>query len=311
MARLIREIFFLRRGERRALVFIIVLLTFTVALKVRVGSRTVQEHRVDTSFYESMRKLKGELAQIMEQEAANREQNGSMYEDQYDKHIEELVKITPFPFNPNTVPEDSLHMMNLSGFVTRNLIRYRNAGGTFRKAEDLKKIYGMDSATYVELAPYIRIRAPRSHDFYPEKRKWDSVPVIGLNSADSVLLMKIPGIGPSYSRRIIKYREMLGGYHDVWQLWEVYGMDSVRFKALKQYCVLDTQNIKRLALNKASFRDLISHPYISRSETYAILQYLDFADSITSIEELSRNQVIEEERLRRVAPYLCIGENED
>ncbi len=311
MPRLIREIFFLRRGERRALVFIMVLLSFTVAVRVKVESRMVQEHRADTSFYGSMRKLKGELAQIMEQEAASREQKGSVYEEQHKKSVEEEVKITPFPFNPNTVPEDSLQMMNLSGFVTGNLIRYRNAGGTFRKAEDLQRIYGMDSATYVKLAPYIRIRAPLLQDFHQEKRTWDAVPVIGLNSADSVLLMKIPGIGPSYSSRIIKYREMLGGYHDARQLWEVYGMDSVRFKALEQYCVLDTQNIKRIELNNASFRDLISHPYISRSETYAILQYLDFADSIASIEELLRNQIIEEERLTRVAPYLCIGKDQD
>jgi len=288
-----------------------ILLICTVTVRVRVGSRVVPEHQADTSFYEAMKRLAVEVAQKVEQEEISREKTAIERQKQSSIAVQEAVQITPFPFNPNTIPEDSLQMMNLPGFVYRNLIRYRKAGGTFHKAEDLKKIYGLDSATYEKLSPFIRIRPSISKKTYREKRNWDAVPVIGLNSADSTMLMLIPGIGPSYSRRIIKYREMLGGYYDTRQLWEVYGMDSARYKVLEEYCVVDTQYIKHIELNKATFRELISHPYISRSETYAILQYRDFAENISTIEELLNNQIIEEERLTKVAPYLRMGDDQD
>src|SRR5665647_1059817 len=50
---------------------------------------------------------------------------------------------------------------------------------------------------------------------------------LDLNSADSLHLLEIPGIGPVFASRIIRYRTLLGGYYAVDQLREVYGMRAV------------------------------------------------------------------------------------
>jgi DNA uptake protein ComE-like DNA-binding protein len=127
-----------------------------------------------------------------------------------------------------------------------------------------------------------------------------------LNDADSLILLSIPGIGPSYSKRILKYRDMLGGYISFDQLWEVYGMDSIRYNAIREFTVLDPTRIEQIPLNTATFKELISHPYIEKAETYAILQYKDFVDSIKSVYELKSNQIIDHDRFIRMLPYLTI-----
>ena len=63
-------------------------------------------------------------------------------------------------------------------------------------------------------------------------------------------------------------------------------MDSAKYHFVMQHCVVDSSNLRRIDLNSASFKELISHPYISRSETYAILQYRNFKDRINHPDEL-------------------------
>ncbi len=63
---------------------------------------------------------------------------------------------------------------------------------------------------------------------------------IEINSADTAMLMRIRGIGPVFSRRIVRYREILGGYHNVAQLREVYGMDEGRFTDTEPFLYADT-----------------------------------------------------------------------
>ena len=48
--------------------------------------------------------------------------------------------------------------------------------------------------------------------------------VVEINTADSAELMRLNGIGASFSRRIVKYRNLLGGFISKEQLLEVYGM---------------------------------------------------------------------------------------
>ena len=314
MRKLFREFFFLRRGERRALLLVMLLLTGSIGARIYVANRPLPQAEFDHDFLQQMERLKAELIVAAEQEELERiRERERLWAERRlgnSRVGESAGEPAPFPFDPNTVPADSLRMINIPGYVVENILKYRSAGGKFRMPEDIGKIYGMDSSVLRALLPYVRITMLR-----PEFNEWqdkqrsastaiDSVPVIELNAADSAELTMVPGIGPSYSMRIIKYRELLGGYADAGQLMEVYGMDSARYHAMMQYCVLDTGMVRRLDLNRATFRELIAHPYIDRSETYAIIQYRDYRECIEDPEELFVNQIIEQERFVRMAPYL-------
>jgi competence protein ComEA len=55
--------------------------------------------------------------------------------------------------------------------------------------------------------------------------------VVELNAADSAKLTTIDGIGGAFAKRIIYYRERLGGFIAKEQLKEVFGIDELKVRA--------------------------------------------------------------------------------
>lgn len=96
-----------------------------------------------------------------------------------------------------------------------------------------------------------RIRRESKPDFpsYPKIEKWPQGTVVELNSADTTTLKKVPGIGSVFAKRIIKYRDLLGGFYSVEQLGEVYGIDEERYEAMKSWFSVDLSAIRQLFVN--------------------------------------------------------------
>lgn len=88
---------------------------------------------------------------------------------------------------------------------------------------------------------------------------------IDLNTADSAAFETLPGIGPAFASRIIKYRTLLGGYLKVEQLKEVYGMSEETYERIKPLCTLSTTAVKMIpaeTLWKTPYK--FYHPYLSK-----------------------------------------------
>jgi len=127
---------------------------------------------------------------------------------------------------------------------------------------------------------------------------------IDINRADSADLLPLPGIGPVFAGRIIKYRNLLGGFANVEQLEEVYGMSIETLDLIKDGVAIDTSAIHKIQLNSATFRELLRHPYLEYEDVKAIVNYRDFKDTIQSFKELQSNYILSDSLLRQVLPYL-------
>ena len=127
---------------------------------------------------------------------------------------------------------------------------------------------------------------------------------MGLNEADSVALLKLPGIGPVFAGRIIKYRSLLGGYYRIEQLSEIYGMRQETLDLVNPFLVLDTTFLKKLKLNKCEFRDLLRHPYLEYEDVLALVNYIDLEGEIRSHVEIRENGLLADSTLERIVPYL-------
>ena len=90
--------------------------------------------------------------------------------------------------------------------------------------------------------------------------------IVELNQADTLTLKKIPGIGSTFARRIVGYRELLGGFYTVEQLAEVYGIDEERYNSLSPWFKVDTTRIRPLRVNQLSYKELLRHPYLNASQ---------------------------------------------
>lgn len=140
------------------------------------------------------------------------------------------------------------------------------------------------------------------------KKRYTADP-IDINRADSAQLLPLPGIGPVYASRIIKYRELLGGFASVDQLAEVYGISKETMDGITGRIVLDTSLIIKLDLNSVTFRELLRHPYLEYEDVKALVNYRDFADTIQSLRELKDNYILPDSVMNKVIPYLYLSKS--
>lgn len=130
--------------------------------------------------------------------------------------------------------------------------------------------------------------------------------LIDLNRADTLELMDIKGIGPVFSRRILRYRDILGGYYKTGQLKEVYGIDGERFLEISPRLVADTSMIKKLRPATDDFGILLRHPYLDYDQVSQIFRLRD-AGKLDSIEDLLTLPDFTDRDIERLSPYLIFN----
>lgn len=128
--------------------------------------------------------------------------------------------------------------------------------------------------------------------------------VVELNSADTTTLMLLHGIGPAFARRIVRYRERIGGYVDESQLLEVYGFTPELLAHIAPYIKLDTLLVKRLKINSIGLKQLIKHPYIEYYQARDIVVLRNQGVIFHSIDDLRAVPSMADSTLRRLDPYL-------
>ena len=114
--------------------------------------------------------------------------------------------------------------------------------------------------------PQIWPRLPQRTTDRQTTEKFPTGTIVELNQADTLTLKKIPGIGSTFARRIVGYRELLGGFYTVEQLAEVYGIDEERYNSLYPWFKVDTTRIRPLPVNQLSYKELLRHPYLNSSQ---------------------------------------------
>lgn len=227
---------------------------------------------------------------------------------------ERRVRLTEF--DPNTADSTLLLQIGLQPWQVRCIYRYRAHGGVYRRPSDFARLYGLTAGQYRALEPYIRIAPdyrpaaevyarpeavePLARDTlrYPVKLK--PTERVALNTADTTLLKRVPGIGSYYARRIVNYRRQLGGYVSVSQLGEIEGMPAEAMA----YFTVDASHIQRLRINELTLAQLRRHPYIDYLQARDICDYRRLKGPISSLAQLRLLHVFPEAALDRLRPYI-------
>ena len=125
-----------------------------------------------------------------------------------------------------------------------------------------------------------------SHPSYTRTEKFKEGTIVELNTADTTILKKVPGIGSAFAKRIVSYRNLLGGYYSVTQLSEVYGVDEDRYNAFVPWFSADPSLISTLAVNSLPQDSLRRHPYINYGQAKVIAQLRKQKGRLTGWENL-------------------------
>lgn len=223
-----------------------------------------------------------------------------------------VQKKASFAFDPNTADSTQLLALGFSPWQVRNIYKYRAKGGRFHQKEDLSRIYGMTGEQLNHLLPLVNIapeyrylehKAPDSlRKEFPvyQSNKFREKTLVDLNTADTALLKRIPGIGNGFAIMIVRRREQLGGYVSVNQLLEINHLpDSL----LPWFVVRSTEGVKKININKASLTELRRHPYLNFYQCRVILEHRRKYGALKSLNDLSLYEEFTEKDLDRLSPY--------
>lgn len=221
--------------------------------------------------------------------------------------LDEDVAVTFFEFNPNTATAEELTALGFSKRLKKGLINYRSKGGEFRVKSDLRKLYGMDSAFYKSLYPFIQLPEKITYEKAAISESKKKAEAFNLNEADTSQFQKIYGIGPVLAKRIVKYRERLGGFVSADQLGEVYGLDSVVVKQILKSSFLSNDFTPlKININTADEALLSSHPYFSKNIARAIVTYRFQHGNYQSVDDLTKINSIDKNVFGKIYPYLTV-----
>lgn len=250
------------------------------------------------------------------------------------------VEPDSFLFDPNEADSTQLLRLGLAPFQVRSIYRYRAKGGRFSTKDDFRRVYRLTNEQWEHLSPLIRIASkyqlvpvvesadprlssvPRAKALgdsvsdslsvgsdssasavakpaYPKKLSGDET--IDVNLADSVLLCRVPGIGPYFSRKVLQYRRRLGGYTSIDQLLEI---ENFPADALAWLEVGDTSVLEKLQINSLSTRKLMKHPYMGYYRASEIADYRRVHGPIRSMEVLKSLPHFSEADILRLSPYI-------
>ncbi|MCA6075560.1 helix-hairpin-helix domain-containing protein [Fulvivirga sedimenti] len=236
----------------------------------------------------------------------------------FTRYIVESAPLTPAvsrpvePFMPDTVSFQGLTSMGMPENVASNLIAYRTKSGGFRDKEQIRSIYGMTDSLFGMISDHLvfkerqRINLKKDRNSQPTNRPGCPDPM-DVNLADSLMLSLLHGIGPVLSSRIISYRSLLGGYVDIRQLLEVYGLKDETFEHIRSRIYVDTDFRPRaIPLKTGTYRELYSHPYLNSRQAVMLLRYRQHHGDSISFEALLDNPLFSADEAERLRPYLII-----
>jgi competence protein ComEA len=215
-----------------------------------------------------------------------------------------------FYFDPNTIGAVAWQTLGLSEKQASVITGYISKGGRFRTKEDLKKSFVISERFYSKIEPWIRIQSqvpgntPADSARAPKQvkdRPW--LASVDLNGADTAQLNTLKGIGNVLAKRIVTYRSLLGGFHSIAQLEEVYGLTPEVIHMNQHRLMVTATNITGIQINTAPEKSLATHPYISKKLAYMIVTIRQ-ERPITSLEDLRKRLPPESIINAHLLPYL-------
>ena len=216
-------------------------------------------------------------------------------------------------YNANTLNDYRGYRLGLSTRALDCLYAFRETHGSLYSLEKFGEVVGIRGPQLEELRARLRFPPRQTGPGKGEYTKYahairkpgQDAEVRDLNAATADDLREVPGIGPVLSRRIVRFRDVLGGYLDESQLLDVYGLPpEVARRAMKRFKVIDIPAIQPLNLNSASVEELARLVYLDRRMAEDLVRRRREKGPYTSIDEITEVESIPADKTARIALYL-------
>lgn len=219
-----------------------------------------------------------------------------------------------YPFNPNFIDDYKGYTLEMTVDQIDRLLDYRaedkwiNSKADFQKVTQVTDEWMKEYGSYFKFPEWVVMAEQRKSNAksinlltYAEKKD--------LNTVTASDLMEVSGIGEALSSRIITYRDKLGGFVDMIQLKDVYGLKYDVIENLKERIALKSPvEVQKKDINTISVLELSELPYFDYEQARVIVNFIKLREGIYDFEELSKIEDFPNYKLDRIQLYLEIKE---
>lgn len=226
----------------------------------------------------------------------------------------EVSKQTIYPFNPNFITDFKGYKLGMSTAEIDRLLKFRRKNLYVNSAEEFQALTKVSDSLLETMQPYFKFpdwvknkKENSSFEKYPNQAfaKKEKIQIIDINVATQEDLIKVYGIGPGLSERILKQKEILGGFVSMDQMSDVWGLSpEVIEKLMAQFKVGAIPVVKKIKINDASAKELQQFPYFRYPLNKEIVTYRSMNGGIKSSEDLIKVKGFPIDKIKIIENYL-------
>ncbi|HEV8083626.1 MAG TPA: helix-hairpin-helix domain-containing protein [Chitinophagaceae bacterium] len=313
----IKDYFSFTAKERKGIIIIISIILLVLFLPLLLPYFNKKVSYNHSEFEKEITQLK-----TLKNDSPHRKIYNSNYENGYvnDYSLSPGNKSDPiaaevFYFDPNTASASDWRKLGIRDKTIKTIQNYISKGGKFYKPEDISKIWGLPPSDVQRLVPYVRISLAAKENASFEKKEYPkplspyspkTIQPVDINLADTSAYISLPGIGSKLSKRIISFRDKLGGFYSIDQVGETYLLPDSTFQKIKPRLILSNTPVKKININTATVDEMKTHPYLRYNLANAIFQYRQQHGNFNSVGEIKKIMIVTEEIFIKLSPYLSI-----
>lgn len=242
----------------------------------------------------------------------------SFYQHQLDslkKISSEDKKYTIYPFNPNYISDHKGYQLGMKIKEIDRLLAHRNKRLFVNSAKEFQKVTKISDSLLQAISPYFKFpewvqkknreKEERFTVTTKTKKYISDITSSDINEATPYDFTLVKGVDEYLSERIIKYRSKLQGFSFPEQLFEVWGLEKeVADNILQVFSIQKKPRITKINVNTASFKEVLSNPYIDYELCVQIFGYKDEVAELQSISEIKNIEGFPIEKYDRIVLYL-------
>jgi DNA uptake protein ComE-like DNA-binding protein len=226
----------------------------------------------------------------------------------------ELEKRKPktYPFNPSYITDYKGAQLGMSIEEIDRLLVFRKQNKFINSASQFQKVTKISDSLLDVISPYFKFpdwvvhqNKTKNSTRINSKQTVIRVSTSNLNTATVQDLQTINGVNVFLAQRIIKYRKRIKGFTFKSQLLEVWKLEKeIASDVFSVFSIKEKPVIEKMNVNTASFKEVLSIPYINYDLCKKIFQFKDEVAELQSIEELKNIEGFPEDKYDRIVLYL-------
>ena len=235
--------------------------------------------------------------------------------DSLKKKSSKKKKFKIYPFNPNYISDYKGYQLGMNVDEIDRLLAHRKQRLYVNSAKEFQTITKISDSLLQKISPFFKFpewvqkknnNKNNQQRYIPNSRiNVSEITTVDINKATLKDFTAIEGVDEYISERIIKYRSKLQGFSFKEQLFEVWGLnEQMANKILSTFSIKNKPIIKKVNINTASFKEVLSNPYIDYELCIQIFDYKDEVAELQSISEIKNIEGFPIKKYNRIVLYL-------